>query len=147
MMVQASANDREIVFAEEAFVVDAQSLLHELMVQKGFSRADLATTMGVSRARVTQILSDDCKNFTVRLFARAMRALGEKPEVTCRWMADQKAAEAKARKRQSITLASNVHELWRDTAVSEESYSPCNDDDARIGGLLHRQLEAGRMAA
>jgi transcriptional regulator with XRE-family HTH domain len=69
--------ERTAVFAEEAAVVDAQSLLHQLMEAKGWSRADLARAMNVSRARVTQIFSDDCKNFTVRLLARAMSALGE----------------------------------------------------------------------
>lgn len=65
------------VFAEEAAVVEVQSLLHQLMENKGWSRADLARAMNVSRARVTQIFSDECKNLTVRLLARAMTALEE----------------------------------------------------------------------
>lgn len=68
---------RNAVFAEESAVVEVQSLLHQLMEDKGWSRADLARAMDVSRARVTQIFSDECKNLTVRLLARAMTALGE----------------------------------------------------------------------
>jgi predicted XRE-type DNA-binding protein len=81
--------EREAIFAEEAFVVDVQILLNQIMKEKGFSRADLARAMNVSRARITQIFSDDCKNFTVRLLARAMHAMGEVPEVTCEFHMDQ----------------------------------------------------------
>lgn len=69
--------ERTAVFAEEAAVVEVQSLLHQLMENRGWSRADLARAMNVSRARVTQIFSDECTNLTVRLLARAMTALGE----------------------------------------------------------------------
>lgn len=71
------------VFAEEALVVDVQSLLHHIMEKAGLSRADLARRMGVSRARVTQMFSDDCPNLTLRLVARAFHALGEVVELTC----------------------------------------------------------------
>ncbi len=70
------------VFAEEAFVVDLQSLLQGVLDERGWTRAQLAEALGVSRARVSQMFSDDCKNFTVRLLARALHALGEKAEVT-----------------------------------------------------------------
>ncbi|WP_295527196.1 helix-turn-helix transcriptional regulator [Novosphingobium sp. Chol11] len=62
-------------------MVDVQSFLHQLMVEKGINRSQLAKAMGVSRARVSQIFSDECKNFTIRLLARAVHALGEVPEI------------------------------------------------------------------
>lgn len=74
---------KTVAFAEESFVVDAQSYLHEMMQAKGKTRADLAAAMGVSRARVSQLFSSECKNFTVRLLARAFFALGERVEITC----------------------------------------------------------------
>ena len=74
-------NER-LIFAEEALVVNAQGLLQELLNEKGLSRADLARAMGVSRARVTQLFSDECKNFTIRLWARALFALGEEAVVS-----------------------------------------------------------------
>ena len=135
-MAQANGSERDLILAEEAFVVDAQALLHELMETKGVSRSQLAAAMNVSRARITQILSDECKNFTVRLFARAMFALGERAEVTCSWMADREAAAEKANKRESILKAPNVHELWTDTAIDDEPLGSCSDDDYRIDGLL-----------
>lgn len=69
--------EAERIFAEEDAVVAVQSFLHELMEEKGISRAELARAMGVSRPRVTQLFSDECSNLTLRLIARAMFALGE----------------------------------------------------------------------
>jgi transcriptional regulator with XRE-family HTH domain len=83
------ANGRNAVYAEEAFVVDVQILLHEIMEEKGITRAELARLMGVSRARITQIFSDDCKNFTIRLLARAMHSLGEEPKISCDYIDKQ----------------------------------------------------------
>ena len=71
------------VYAEEALVVDLQSLLHTVMIEKGMSRSQLAQAMGVSKARITQLFSDDTGNFTVRVLARALHALGERLEVSC----------------------------------------------------------------
>lgn len=76
-MGRNNAEERDRIFAEEAAVVKAQLALHELMEDRGWSRADLARAMNVSRARVTQIFSDECTNLTVRLLARALFALGE----------------------------------------------------------------------
>lgn len=70
-------------YAEEALVVDLQSLLHTVMVEHGMTRSQLAQSMGVSKARITQLFSADCSNFTVRLLARALHALGERLEVSC----------------------------------------------------------------
>jgi transcriptional regulator with XRE-family HTH domain len=64
-------------YAEEMLVAQIQSVLEELLDEKGFSRADLAKKMGVTKARVSQIFSDT-QNFTVRLIARAFHALGER---------------------------------------------------------------------
>lgn len=66
-------------FAEEYFVASIQSKLNEMLEEKGLNRSDLAERLGVSKGRVSQIFSDDCKNFTVRLLARAFIALDEKP--------------------------------------------------------------------
>lgn len=82
IMVEDPKRSEQIIYAEEALVINAQGLLHQLMEEKGISRADLARAMGVSRARVTQIFSDECKNFTIRLWARALFALGEEAVVT-----------------------------------------------------------------
>lgn len=81
-MAHDTKQDERIIFAEEALVVNAQGLLQELLEEKSMTRADLARAMGVSRARVTQLFSDECKNFTIRLWARALFALGEEAIVS-----------------------------------------------------------------
>lgn len=68
------------VFAEEMLVAAIQSELEELLAETGCSRADLAKRMGVTKARVSQIFSDD-QNFTVRLVARAFHALDQKVRI------------------------------------------------------------------
>jgi transcriptional regulator with XRE-family HTH domain len=68
-------------FAEEMLVADVQSTLEQLLEETGCTRADLARRMGVSKARVTQIFSDD-QNFTLRLVARAFHALGTRLQLS-----------------------------------------------------------------
>lgn len=79
---RSSIRDEQLIYAEEALVVDAQGILQHLLDERGMSRADLARAMGVSRARVSQLFSDECKNFTIRLWARALFALGEEAVVS-----------------------------------------------------------------
>lgn len=63
-------------YAEEKLVASAQSLLEEILQERGMSKTDLAKKMGVTKARVSQIFSDH-QNFTFRLVANAFHALGE----------------------------------------------------------------------
>lgn len=84
-MTEMTHIDIDSLRAEENFVADAQLLLHEVMLAKGISRTELAGRLGVSRARITQLFSSECKNFTVRLLARAMHALDEAAELSCGW--------------------------------------------------------------
>lgn len=65
-----------VEFAEEKLVASVQSLLQEILDEKGLNKADLAKKMGVSKARVSQIFSDN-QNFTLRLLASAFHSLGE----------------------------------------------------------------------
>lgn len=68
-------------FKEELFVAEAQARLQMLLEERGVTRAELARKLDVSRARVTQIFSDDATNLTLRLLARGFIALGEEPVV------------------------------------------------------------------
>jgi len=146
-MQQAIENDRSAVFAEEAFVVDVQAFLYEMMESKQVSRADLAKAMGVSRARISQIFSDECKNFTVRLLARAMHALGETPRLECQWSDEEASVAAEKEQRRAIKNAKNVRALWLDTARADDITVACNDDDIRIDGMLHLEMDTMGMAA
>jgi transcriptional regulator with XRE-family HTH domain len=127
-------DDREIE-AIEGFMVDVQVYLNEIMEKKKISRAELARRMGVSRARVSQMFSDD-SNVTVRQLARAAYHLGEEPRVeseTTRSLRDERTVR---RQEVAVHAASNVH--WIDVSANNIVDSACSDDDDRIHGILAR---------
>jgi transcriptional regulator with XRE-family HTH domain len=126
-----TASARDLIFAEEALVVDAQLFLHNLMEEKGYSRADLARLMGVSRARVSQLFSDECKNFTIRNFARAAFALGEKVDLDC----DHFRAVRSRKEYKSIAgpECANVVPIWEEMILPrKERNSDCDKIDRLI---------------
>ena len=71
-------------FKEEFAVAEVQASLSKMMDDKGISRAELARRLNVSRARVTQIFSDEAQNFTLRLLVKSFLALGEEPVIVTR---------------------------------------------------------------
>lgn len=127
------------VYAEEALVVDLQSLLHTVMVEKGFTRAQLAEAMGVSRARVSQLFSDDCTNFTVRMLARALFALGEQLEVSCPTMARAKARAEVFESLEKITWASRSDVQWQMHA-NENERREIAAASGRTSGMIARAM-------
>lgn len=68
--------DPAIIEAEENFLIDCQFLLQEIMVRKGISLSQLAEKAGVSKSRMSQIMSPEA-NPTAKTFARLFHALGE----------------------------------------------------------------------
>jgi transcriptional regulator with XRE-family HTH domain len=139
-MNEMAEDARAMVFAEEALVVDVQVLLLNWMEEKGISRAELAKRMGVSRARVTQLLSDECKNLTIRSLARAAHALGETVEVK----------PTKSRRQSTIPaespVQSNVVQLWSQAKSFDEVQVCFSNGDERLQGFLTSSQER-RIAA
>lgn len=74
------AFDEGLIEAEEDFVIDAQFLIQELLEERKMTRAELARRVGISKARLTQLLRSDA-NPTLRTIARVLFALGEKPRL------------------------------------------------------------------
>jgi transcriptional regulator with XRE-family HTH domain len=148
-MADASANERNSIFAEEAFVVEVQSLLHEIMEEKGISRADLARAMNVSRARITQLFSDECTNFTVRLLARAMYALEEIPTLGCISDSAEQLTDLEQSSVNSVAKVEHVLPLWAETELIDMTDPSCPANDNIFAGLAHiRQPRASfRIAA
>lgn len=68
---------RDQIFAEEDALIDFQFALIDAMKERGMTKAELAEAMGVSRARVSQLLSPEA-NPTLKLVARALHAIGLK---------------------------------------------------------------------
>lgn len=71
-----SAIEASPEYAEEGLVAEAQSLIVRAMQDRGLTKAQLADLLAVSRPRVTQMLSPECKNLTLRLLGRTAHALG-----------------------------------------------------------------------
>ena len=63
------------VAIEEDAVLNFQFSLIDAMAEAGLTKADLAKALGVSRARVSQMLVSEA-NPTIKVIARAMAALG-----------------------------------------------------------------------
>jgi transcriptional regulator with XRE-family HTH domain len=138
-MNEIDGQEREAIFAEEALVVDAQVFLHTLMDEKGVSRADLARAMGISRARVTQLFSDECKNFTIRLFARAAHALGERVELDCDHFRCRRTGKLKRSARQASNVVTPA--IWHDLTDKEVEAVPLTSN--RLTSFLSsRELKA-----
>lgn len=129
-------DDREIE-AIEGFIVDVQVYLNEIMEKKKISRAELSRRMGVSRARVSQMFSDD-SNVTVRQLARAAYHLGEEPRVESETTRTMRNERTTARQEAAVSAASNVHPLWTDVSAKNLVDSDCSEEDDRIDRILAR---------
>lgn len=148
-MASQFANDKDDIFAEEAFVVDVQIFLHNIMLEKGMSRADLARAMKVSRPRITQIFSDDCKNFTVRLLARAMHALGESPELISRRSVDLACETLEYKSLQAPSESDCTPTSWSEAEEVDlsQDWLPANDNLFASLSHIRRSQPTFRMAA
>jgi transcriptional regulator with XRE-family HTH domain len=142
-MIDNLGSGRTQVAVEEGFVVEVQSFLQELMSARGMTRAELARAMGVSRARVTQIFSDECTNLTIRLLARAVHALGEVPNVDSELTRRRRTDRERENKADLIRGASNVVPLWQDASDGNSADQECVGDDARLNGIVGLLRRAG----
>ncbi len=68
------------IFAEESLRVDIQVAIHNVMVQNGVSRLELATAVGWTVAKVDGIF-DDRDDLSLRDFAAICHYLSVVPEV------------------------------------------------------------------
>jgi len=66
--------DPQIVEAEENLLIDFQFLVQDLINAKKISRSELAKKAGLTKGRISQILSAEA-NPTVRTFGRLFQAL------------------------------------------------------------------------
>jgi transcriptional regulator with XRE-family HTH domain len=73
----------ELQLAEEKAVAHVQAMALRLLDAKNISRTELAERMGVSPARVSQLLGDEPENLSVKKAARLFHALGEPLSISC----------------------------------------------------------------
>lgn len=73
--------DKAETRAVERLIVDTQFLIHQLMIDEGVSRAELAKRLNCSKSRITQMFGDH-PNLTLETLARVFFALNDKCRVT-----------------------------------------------------------------
>lgn len=78
-IIEGDRLDNAQGLAEERFLLLVQTRIQELLEGKGLRYRDLARRLGVSEARVSQMLSDDAANLTIRTVAKIYHQLGETP--------------------------------------------------------------------
>lgn len=147
-MTEFPTTNRSRVAVEERFVADVQSYLQEMMDIRGITRSQLAEILGVSRSRVSQIFSQDCRNLTVRLLARAAHAVGEEPSITSPTFQIMEERRKEKRRVRLIEASENVVPLGeRWTSVPLKSVSGdagVQDNDRRLDALVERaRIAAG----
>lgn len=69
----------DLASAEIGFILDLQLAIETALDRQGLSQADLARLMGVTDARVSQMMSDSGANLRARTIGRVGAALGLKP--------------------------------------------------------------------
>jgi transcriptional regulator with XRE-family HTH domain len=72
------ANDKEYdtLVSENRFITDVQVAIERAMDEKHMTQAQLARSLNISEARVSQILSGNGKNLQARTIARIAHVLG-----------------------------------------------------------------------
>ena len=86
--------EEEIIAGEDA-LMNFQFAVLDAMQEKSITKAELAKMLGVSRARVSQMLSSEA-NPTIKLVGRALHVLGVDVDYYSASKRDEKATEADA---------------------------------------------------
>jgi transcriptional regulator with XRE-family HTH domain len=127
-MARISASfDPKMIEAEEHLLIDLHFLIQEMMSARGISRTELAEKAGISRARLSQILSNEA-NPTVKSMARLFYALGEK--ICVSRMAHQKICSSEkgsewhwtASATGEIRVDEQLVAVVKDTGASNDNY-------------------------
>lgn len=71
------SGDREERLAEERFVFLTQALIQRELNKRGLKYRDLARKLGVSEARISQLMGDSAINLSVRTVGRILYRLDE----------------------------------------------------------------------
>jgi transcriptional regulator with XRE-family HTH domain len=79
----AEDDNFELELIEEQAVAHIQAMVLRLLEEKKMSRQDLATAIGVSAPRVSQLLGDEPENLSIKKAARLFHGLGETLTMTC----------------------------------------------------------------
>jgi transcriptional regulator with XRE-family HTH domain len=137
----------DFVEAEEDMLIDFQFLVQDVLNSKGVSKTELAKRAGISKARLSQILSAEA-NPSVKTFARLFHALSVRvePKITTQRIEPARAPVTKSEGKWEIGHVSKEARMpdRRLTRASEDDWaSACNDNYVSLdGGIRSFKLEA-----
>ena len=77
-------SDREDRLAEERLLHKTQIAVQEELERQGLRYRDLADRLGVSEARISQLMGHDALNLTIRTVAKIFHRLGEEAVIMTR---------------------------------------------------------------
>jgi transcriptional regulator with XRE-family HTH domain len=120
---QSDAEQEELTL--EGLTLSIQVALQDSMMRNCISRKELAERLGVSPARVSQILSCHGSNLTLRTVARVAHALGEDFELISKDELRRMKKQARRRELSSIgqRLAKRAAPVgWHDVTANENRY-------------------------
>lgn len=72
----------EAIIAAEGFVADVQFRIQSVLNDRGMTRAELASRLDVSEARVSQMFTAQASNLTLRTVGKVFYAMGEECYIT-----------------------------------------------------------------
>lgn len=120
--------------AQEDLVIDAQFLLHDLMVERGVSRAELARRVGISKARLSQFFNAKA-NPTLRTLAVLFQALGETVKL-------ERGCTPSIQARVELSWIEDTHQKSPEVrAISEKDASQLISSFGRVSRLKFAEAE------
>jgi transcriptional regulator with XRE-family HTH domain len=125
-------NDEErIDMVADGLAVSVQMAVQKAMVRGGLSQKLLAERLGVSTARVSQILSAHGRNLTLKTLGKIAHALGEDFEFVA--LHDLRELKSRVRGREHDAGGSTVGEIyeidrnpWQDTTAISNRFTIAN---------------------
>lgn len=108
----------DVARAEVGFIIDLQLAIQSALDVKGMSQADLARSMGVSEARISQMLSDSGANLRAQTIGAIGNAVGLKPCIRF----EDVASSSNCVSMTDWVHGANDREQWGRVAVSAQNH-------------------------
>lgn len=126
--VEWQGNAKRLDYSIEALALSVQFALQKAMNENCINQKELAERLGMTPARVSQILGKDSGNLTLRTIGKVADALGEEFEFFS--LRDINELKARAKKEDSGRFANVVHisrftgeRTWKDVSPANDTYS------------------------
>ena len=104
-------NEKDI--NDENFLVEVETAINRIMSKKKIKKSELAQALGVSRPRVSQLLSSDGQNMTLKTLASIFTALEESVEITSETLRElNSVVQERVRRREELRIQSQAQATW-----------------------------------